>query len=692
MGVFGFNNGFSSNARSGLSACILDAIELRDLLRKSGFNLDNQTIARIMVAVDTNRDGVLSPSEFESLLRKSGFNFDNMTIRRLMNAVDVNHDGVIDYEEFVPAIMAVLRSRTRSAESATMPSFASVPPQQLELYLMRLFKIGDKDGNGVLDALEFRDLLRKSGFQLDDETINMVMRKADTNHDGVIQYSEFVPAMRALVDGIPRSGSNDMPSLDNVSASELRSYLQRLFKIGDKNGDGVLQPAEFEALLQRSGFKFDTATVRQIMATADTNHDGLIDYEEFVPAIMSLLKSCPANQATVMEAAAAPAPVAPAPVAAAPAGPAPGMPNLADVAPAQLERYLQRLFKIGDKDGNGVLDSLELHDLLCKSGFNLDEETINQIMVSADTNHDGVIQYDEFVPAMRNLIAQIPRSDGGMPGVQDVSSTELTSYLQRLFKIGDTNGDGVLQPAEFESLLRKSGFEFDDAMRSKICEAADVNHDGLIEYDEFVPAIMALVHNTQPASAQAVASSVAAMPNLAQVPPAQLERYMQRLFKIGDKDGNGSLDALEVRDLLRKSGFQLDNQTIARIMVASDSNRDGVIQFSEFCRAIRSLHSDGFAVGQLPDVSNVAPAELRSYLQRLFKIGDKNGDGVLQPAEFESLLRKSGFNFDDMTIRKIMSEADTNHDGLIDYEEFVPAILAIVGQKSFHDDYPVPAA
>jgi len=434
------------------------------------------------------------------------------------------------------------------------------------------------------------------------------------------------------------------------------------------------------------------------MATADTNHDGLIDYEEFVPAIMSLLKSCPANQATVMEAAAAPAPVAPAPVAAAPAapaapaGPAPGMPNLADVAPAQLERYLQRLFKIGDKDGNGVLDSLELHDLLCKSGFNLDEETINQIMVSADTNHDGVIQYDEFVPAMRNLIAQIPRSDGGMPGVQDVSSTELTSYLQRLFKIGDTNGDGVLQPAEFESLLRKSGFEFDDAMISKICEAADVNHDGLIEYDEFVPAIMALVHNTQPASAQAVASSVAAMPNLAQVPPAQLERYMQRLFKIGDKDGNGVLDALELRDLLRKSGFQLDNQTIARMMVASDTNRDGVIQFSEFCRAIRSLHSDGFAVGQLPDVSNVAPAELRSYLQRLFKIGDKNGDGVLQPAEFESLLRKSGFNFDDMTIRKIMSEADTNHDGLIDYEEFVPAILAIVGQKSFHDDYPVPAA
>jgi Ca2+-binding EF-hand superfamily protein len=724
---------------------ILDALELRDLLRKSGFNLDNQTIARIMVAVDTNRDGViqfhefaraikiliseiprsempevhnvsteelqsylqrlfnigdkngdgvLSPAEFESLLRKSGFNFDNMMIRKIMNAVDVNGDGVIQYEEFVPAIMALLRSRTRAAEHATMPSFQSVPPQQLELYLQRLFKIGDKDGNGVLDALEFRDLLRKSGFQLDDETITKIMVAADTNKDGVIQFEEFLPAMRALVKGIPRSGSTEMPSLENVAATELRSYLQRLFKIGDKNGDGVLQPAEFESLLNKSGFSFSSEIVREIMSVADTNGDGLIQYEEFVPAIMSLLKSRPSAQSTVMEAAAAPPQAKAAPAVAAPAAPAPEMPDITEVPPAQLERYMQRLFKIGDKDENGVLDALELRDLLRKSGFQLDDDAITKIMVAVDTNRDGVIQYDEFCNAINMLIAELHSNE--MPAFETVSTTELTSYLQRLFKIGDVNGDGVLQPEEFEGLLRKSGFQFGNEMISKIMDAADVNQDGVIQYNEFVPAILALVRNTNTApaapSAKAIASEVAAMPSLSQVPPAQLERYMQRLFKIGDKDNNGSLDALEVRDLLRKSGFNLDNQTIARIMVGSDTNKDGVIQYSEFCRAVRSLHSDGYPVGQLPDVCNVSPSELRTYLQRLFNIGDKNGDGVLSPAEFESLLRKSGFNFDNMTIRKVMDAVDVNSDGVIQYEEFVPAILAIIGKKSFHDDYPVPAA
>merc|ERR1711988_50577 len=114
----------------------------------------------------------------------------------------------------------------------------------------------------------------------------------------------------------------------------------------------------------------------------------------------------------------------------------------------------------------------------------------------------------------------------------------------------------------------------------------------------------------------------------------------------------------------------------------ADTNRDGFIQYSEFCRAIRSLSQDGFPVGQLPDVSNVSPPELSKYLERLFQIGDKNGDGVLSPSEFETLLRKSGFNFDNMTIRRIMNAVDTNKDGVIQYDEFVPAIMALLRSRA----------
>merc|ERR1711907_532200 len=204
-----------------------------------------------------------------------------------------------------------------------------------------------------------------------------------------------------------------------------------------------------------------------------------------------------------------------------------------------------------------------------------------------------------------------------------------------------------------------------------------------------------------PAPAPAPAAAGSSMPDLTEVPPAQLERYMQRLFRIGDKDGNGVLDALELRDLLRKSGFNLDNQTIARIMVAVDTNRDGVIQYSEFCRAIKALIAElsepaPAPASAMPSVNDVAPAELQSYLQRLFKIGDRDGNGVLDPAEFESLLRKSGFKFDNATIKRIMDVVDTNHDGVIEYDEFVPAILSLLkyrrGQGSAPAPAPAPAA
>merc|ERR1712166_1510835 len=92
-----------------------------------------------------------------------------------------------------------------------------------------------------------------------------------------------------------------------------------------------------------------------------------------------------------------------------------------------------------------------------------------------------------------------------------------------------------------------------------------------------------------------------------------------------------------LRDLLQKSGFNLDQQTIAQIMVKVDVNRDGVIQFSEFCHAISILINTMSQEEEnvMPDIKSVNKLELRSYFMRLFKIADTNGDGVLQPAEME---------------------------------------------------------
>merc|ERR1712167_273205 len=79
--------------------------------------------------------------------------------------------------------------------------------------------------------------------------------------------------------------------------------------------------------------------------------------------------------------------------------------------------------------------------------------------------------------------------------------------------------------------------------------------------------------------------------------------------------------------------------------------------------------------GRALEVSSYNQTTLEKYFKRLFKMGDVNGDGVLQPQEVSALLKLTGFEFDDSTIAAIVRDADTNHDGVIEYEEFVPMML-----------------
>jgi Ca2+-binding EF-hand superfamily protein len=377
--------------------------------------------------------------------------------------------------------------------------------------------------------------------------------KADADKSGTLDKDEILK----VLEDVAHAFHLDLPKKEKILA---------LYDMCDKNGDGVLDTVELRALLKKSGFKLSDEIVSQIMSSADTNGDGVIQLNEFCKAGLAL-------QAVGF------------PVGEAPAAPAaPVMPALADVPAAQLEEYMKRLFKIGDRNNDGVLDALELRDLLRNSGFNLDDETIQTIMVAVDINKDGVIQFDEFCVAVAGLVTGLGQSQSQMLDIHSVNKLELRSYFQRLFKIGDTNGDGVLQPEEFANLLRQSGFNFDPAQIQEISRAADVNGDGLIQYEEFVPALMAIATAKRPDPVKAPG-----MPSVTSVPPEQLELYFQKLFALGDKDGNGVLDAIEFRNLLRKSGFGFDDQTISKIMVAADTNKDGVIQYDEFKPIMKDL-------------------------------------------------------------------------------------------------------
>jgi len=164
------------------------------------------------------------------------------------------------------------------------------------------------------------------------------------------------------------------------SFDQLSEYMTNLCKQVDTNGDGILQPEELKRLLAVCGLNLSARTVLAIMDTVDVNKDGVILYEKFVPAFVSLIKDRETDNATLPT-------------------------DTKDIAPDMMDRYLRKLFKVSDKNGDGVLQPDELEALLSLSGFNFSAREVQDVIREADLNSDGVIEYDEFVPiALKFLI------------------------------------------------------------------------------------------------------------------------------------------------------------------------------------------------------------------------------------------------------------------------------------------------
>ena len=58
--------------------------------------------------------------------------------------------------------------------------------------LRRTFEIFDTDGSGKISSTELKQVMEKLGEQLDDFQISEMIREADKDGDGEIDFDEFV--------------------------------------------------------------------------------------------------------------------------------------------------------------------------------------------------------------------------------------------------------------------------------------------------------------------------------------------------------------------------------------------------------------------------------------------------------------------------------------------------------------------
>ncbi|RWW20025.1 hypothetical protein GW17_00015880 [Ensete ventricosum] len=114
-----------------------------------------------------------------TVMRSLGQNPTEAELQDMINEVDADGNGTIDFPEFLN-LMARKMKDTDSEEE-----------------LKEAFRVFDKDQNGFISAAELRHVMTNLGEKLTDEEVDEMIREADVDGDGQINYEEFVKVMMA---------------------------------------------------------------------------------------------------------------------------------------------------------------------------------------------------------------------------------------------------------------------------------------------------------------------------------------------------------------------------------------------------------------------------------------------------------------------------------------------------------------
>mmetsp|Transcript_42874 Transcript_42874/g.68964 ORF Transcript_42874/g.68964 Transcript_42874/m.68964 type:complete len:407 (-) Transcript_42874:453-1673(-) len=84
---------------------------------------------------------------------------------------------------------------------------------------------------------------------------------------------------------------------------------------------------------------------------------------------------------------------------------------------------------------------------------------------------------------------------------------------------------------------------------------------------------------------------------------------------------------------------------------------------------------------QMANISiwDMNPTQLSEFALELFLQYDTDKSGGLDRQEFRSILASTALGFTSKEVREIMAESDSNEDGVIDYKEFTPLMVELMG-------------
>ncbi|KAM0870215.1 hypothetical protein ACQ4PT_040160 [Festuca glaucescens] len=150
---------------------------------------------------------------------------------------------------------------------------AAISSEQMSEF-REAFAFFDKDGDGRITAEELSTVVRSLGQSPTPEELRDMVRDVDADGNGTIEFAEFL----ALV-----SRQQEAARADAGSADE---ELREAFGVFDRDHDGHISKAELRHVMISLGEKLTDEEVEGMIAEADLDGDGQVNFEEFVRMMM----------------------------------------------------------------------------------------------------------------------------------------------------------------------------------------------------------------------------------------------------------------------------------------------------------------------------------------------------------------------------------------------------------------------
>ena len=126
---------------------------------------------------DKDFDGFINIEEFGYVMMSLGYELSETELQDMMKEVMKDELNRINFEQF----MLIMNKRGKDTDI-------------VEEYI-EAFRVFDREGNGTLNKEELRLIMIALGDKVVPEELDIMLRDADVNGDGLIEYRKFVRLM-----------------------------------------------------------------------------------------------------------------------------------------------------------------------------------------------------------------------------------------------------------------------------------------------------------------------------------------------------------------------------------------------------------------------------------------------------------------------------------------------------------------